>query len=39
MKCRSPGTLLDDHAGIAHAEIHDNETAATATAVPRHAVA
>ena len=32
-------TVLDDHSRVAYAEIHDNETAATATAVLRHAVA
>ena len=32
-------TVLDDHSRVAYAEIHDDETAATATAVLRHAVA
>lgn len=32
-------TVLDDHSRVAYAEIHDNETAATAIAVLRHAVA
>jgi transposase InsO family protein len=32
-------TVLDDHSRVAYAEIHDNETAATATAVLRRAVA
>jgi transposase InsO family protein len=31
-------TVLDDHSRVAYAEIHDNETAATATAVLRNAV-
>ncbi len=32
-------TVLDDHTRVAYAEIHDDETAATATAVLRRAVA
>jgi len=32
-------TVLDDHSRVAYAEIHDDETAATATAVLRNAVA
>jgi transposase InsO family protein len=32
-------TVLDDHSRVAYAEIHDDETAATATAVLRRAVA
>ena len=32
-------TVIDDHSRVAYAEIHDDETAATATAVLRHAVA
>jgi transposase InsO family protein len=32
-------TVLDDHSRVAYAEIHDDETAATATLVLRHAVA
>jgi transposase InsO family protein len=32
-------TVLDDHSRLAYAEIHDDETAATATAVLRRAVA
>jgi transposase InsO family protein len=32
-------TVLDDHSRVAYAEIHDNESAATATAVLRRAVA
>jgi len=32
-------TVLDDHSRVAYAEIHDNETAATAIGVLRHAVA
>ncbi len=32
-------TVLDDHSRVAYAEIHDNETAATATGVLRRAVA
>ncbi len=32
-------TVIDDHSRIAYAEIHDDETAATAAAVLRHAVA
>jgi transposase InsO family protein len=32
-------TVLDDHSRVAYAEIHDDETAATAAAVLRHAVA
>ena len=32
-------TVIDDHSRVAYAEVHDNETAATATAVLRHAVA
>ena len=32
-------TVLDDHSRVAYAEIHDDETAATATEVLRHAVA
>ncbi len=32
-------TVLDDHSRVAYAEIHDNETAATAIAVLRRAVA
>jgi transposase InsO family protein len=32
-------TVIDDHSRVAYAEIHDNETAATATAVLRNAVA
>ncbi|KGN34526.1 IS481 family transposase, partial [Knoellia aerolata] len=32
-------TAIDDHSRVAYAEIHDNETAATATAVLRRAVA
>ncbi len=31
-------TVLDDHSRVAYAEIHDDETAATATAVLRRAV-
>jgi transposase InsO family protein len=31
-------TVIDDHSRVAYAEIHDNETAATATAVLRNAV-
>jgi transposase InsO family protein len=32
-------TVIDDHSRVAYAEIHDDETAATATAVLRNAVA
>ena len=32
-------TVIDDHSRVAYAEIHDDETAATATLVLRHAVA
>ena len=32
-------TVLDDHSRVAYAEVHDDETAATATAVLRRAVA
>ena len=32
-------TVLDDHSRVAYAEIHDDETAATATAVLRNATA
>jgi len=32
-------TVLDDHSRVAYAEIHDDESAATATAVLRNAVA
>ena len=32
-------TVIDDHSRVAYAEIHDDETAATATAVLRRAVA
>ena len=32
-------TVIDDHTRLAYAEVHDDETAATATAVLRHAVA
>jgi transposase InsO family protein len=32
-------TVIDDHSRVAYAEIHDDETAATATTVLRHAVA
>lgn len=32
-------TVLDDHSRVAYAEIHDDETAATAVAVLRRAVA
>ena len=32
-------TVLDDHSRVAYAEIHNDETAATATAVLRHAAA
>jgi transposase InsO family protein len=32
-------TVLDDHSRVAYAEVHDDETAATATAVLHHAVA
>ncbi|WP_338750585.1 IS481 family transposase [Janibacter alittae] len=32
-------TVIDDHSRVAYAEVHDNETAATATAVLRRAVA
>ena len=32
-------TVIDDHSRVAYAEIHDDETAATAIAVLRHAVA
>ena len=32
-------TVIDDHSRVAYAEIHDDETAATATAVLRSAVA
>lgn len=32
-------TVIDDHSRVAYAEIHDNETAATATGVLRNAVA
>lgn len=31
-------TVIDDHSRVAYAEIHDNETAQTATAVPVRAV-
>ena len=31
--------MIDDHSRVAYAEIHDDETAATATEVLRHAVA
>ena len=36
---RSCTPCIDDHSRVAYAEIHDDETAATATAVLRHAVA
>ena len=32
-------TVIDDHSRVAYAEIHDDETAATATTVLRNAVA
>ena len=32
-------TVIDDHSRVAYAEVHDDETAATATAVLRNAVA
>jgi hypothetical protein len=32
-------TVIDDHSRVAYAEVHDDETAATATAVLRRAVA
>jgi len=32
-------TVIDDHSRVAYAEVHDDETAATATAVLHHAVA
>ena len=32
-------TVIDDHSRVAYAEVHDDETAATAAAVLRHAVA
>jgi transposase InsO family protein len=32
-------TVIDDHSRVAYAEVHDDETAATATAVLRHATA
>ena len=32
-------TVIDDHTRLAYAEVHDDETTATATAVLRHAVA
>ena len=32
-------TVIDDHSRVAYAEVHDDETAATAVAVLRHAVA
>ena len=31
-------TVIDDHSRVAYAEIHDDETASTATAVPSRAI-